>query len=69
MISTRKRQMVVACATFAAAAASSAFAQQAPAAAPAAKPAATPIEAIKEGEVKLHFRYRYENVDLSLIHI
>jgi hypothetical protein len=63
MISTRKRQMVVACAAVAAAAASSAFAQQAPAAVPAAKSAATPIEAIKEGEVKLHFRYRYENVD------
>ncbi len=63
MISTRKSLMAAACAAFAAAAASSALAQQAPAAAPAAKSAATPIEAIKSGEVKLQFRYRYENVD------
>lgn len=63
MIRTRKNLLGAACAAFAAAAASSAFAEQSPAAAPAAKPAASPVEAIKGGEVKLQFRYRYENVD------
>jgi Alginate export len=61
MISTRKTLLALACAAVAGAAVMPAVAQQAPAAAPA--PAATPVEALRNGEIKLQFRYRYENVD------
>ena len=61
MISTRKTLLALACAAVAGATVMPAVAQQAPAAAPA--PAATPVEALRNGEIKLQFRYRYENVD------
>ena len=63
MISSRKTMLALACAACAGSFAAPASAQQAPPAAAAPVPAATPVEALKKGEVKLHFRYRYENVD------
>jgi Alginate export len=63
MHTTRKTLLALACAAFAGGTASAVHAQQPPAAAPAPKPAATLGEAFKEGDVKLSFRYRYENVD------
>jgi hypothetical protein len=63
MISTRKTLLALACAAFSGAIASGALAQQTAAAPAPPKKAATIGEAFKEGDVKLSFRYRYENVD------
>jgi len=63
MISSRKTMLALACAACAASFAAPALSQQAAPAAAAPVSAATPVEALKKGEVKLHFRYRYENVD------
>jgi len=63
MISTRKTLLALACAAIGSSVAATAVAQQQAAATPAPRTASTLGEAVREGDVKLSFRYRYEDVD------